>query len=141
MDGTAVTLGQVQYSLRNGAISQVNPGVFFYWNTVTASGQSTFTFTQTISPSFDSHYFTIASGSFVYDANCNKVTGATVSPGANGSVIVSFDAGSWTHTFFYGIKYSTGSVVGAATTPITYTYTFATQNVAGSTESILLTPK
>ena len=140
-DGTAVTLGQVQYSLRNGAISQVNPGVFFYWNTVTASGQSTFTITQTINPSFDSHYFTIASGSFVYDANCNKVTGATVSPGANGSVIVSFDAGSGTHTFFYGIKYSTGSVVGAATTPITYTYTFETQNVAGSTESILLTPK
>ena len=139
--GTAVTLGQIQYSLKNGAISQSNPGVFFYWNTVTASGQSTFTITQTINPSFDSHYFTLASGSFVYDANCNKVTGATVSPGANGSVIVSFNAGSGTHAFFYGIKYSTSSVVGAATTPITYTYTFETQNVAGSTESILLAPK
>jgi len=135
-DHNAATLGSVQYSVRNGQISQVNPGVLFYWVPVTDGG----TYTITQGTDFDSNYFTQAAGSFVYNSSCTKVD-ATIST-TGGTTTVTF---SGTGTFYIGIKYNTGSIVGASTADLpldgTATYTFETGGVPGSAASVELVPK
>jgi hypothetical protein len=131
-DGTAATLGSVQYSVKNAKISQVNPGVFFYWVPVTNGG--TYTITQTATPNFKK--FSQAAGSFVYNSSCAKVD-ATVST-ANGVTTVTF---SGTGTFYIGIKYDTGSVVGENNPGGTVHYDFTTGGVPGSTAGLDLVPK
>ena len=138
---TAGTLSTVQYSLKNGVINQTDPGVFFYWVTVTVSGAGaqTFTITQSINPTFDSHYFMPAAGSFAYDGSCNKLT--TIVTQSGNTTTVNFTAAA-AGTYFIGIKYSTRSIDGAAVTgQPTFTYTFTTTGVAGSDSSIALAPK
>jgi uncharacterized repeat protein (TIGR01451 family) len=137
--GTAGTLSRVDYSVKNGNISQVSPGVFFYWVTVTSSG--TYTIDQTITTGNFSTKFTVASGSAAYNSSCTKVSSTITQNSTTGAVTVTF-AGSGS-TFFIGIKYSTGSVVGhAAPSPgTTVHYDFSTQGVAGSTSGLDLKKK
>jgi len=82
-DGTAETLSTIQYSVKNGLIGQVNPGVFFYWVQVDASaGSNTFTIDQAITTNnFDSHFFGQASGSFAYDSGCTKINASISTAG------------------------------------------------------------
>jgi len=126
----------VQYSVKNDKISQVNPGVFFYWVPVTDGG--TYTITQTTD--FDENYFSQAAGSFVFNSSCTKVD-ATIST-TNGVTTVTF---SGTGTFFIGIKYDTGSIVGKSTGDLppggTAHYDFSTGGVPGSTAGFDLVPK
>jgi hypothetical protein len=132
--GTASTLPEIQYSVQGGTISQVNPGVFFYW--VQVSGPGPFTITQSVSPAMP--FFTQASGAFAFDANCTNISSAkaTYDP-ATGSVTVTGSG-----IAFIGIKYDTHSVVGSAPPAGgTATYTFALQGVPGSEASIKLVPK
>jgi hypothetical protein len=105
----------------------------------TASG-SPFTIVQTEPAAFN-HSFTIASGSFAYDSNCNKISGATITQAANGDVTVTLPSGS-SGTIFIGIKYNSKSVEGFTAPGVSpVTYSFSTNNVAGSTSTIdLVTP-
>jgi uncharacterized repeat protein (TIGR01451 family) len=126
--GTSGVLGQINYTApaAGGTIAQnVNPGVFFYWDKVTApAGTQTYTLTQSATPTPPA-LFAEAAGSGVFDANCSSVSGATVRPNADGSVTIQFNAGSG-GSFFIGIKYSAKSIAGAtvgAGDP-TFTYTF-----------------
>jgi hypothetical protein len=136
--GTAGTLSRVDYSVRNGNISQVSPGVFFYWVTVSSSG--TYTIDQTITTGNFSTLFTVASGSSAFNSSCTKVSTTITQNPTTGAVTVTF-AGSGS-TFYIGIKYSTGSVVGkAAPSPTTVHYDFSTVGVAGSTSGIDLKKK
>jgi hypothetical protein len=139
--GTAGTLSRVDYSVRNGNISQVSPGVFFYWVTVTAApGMNTFTINQTITTGNFSTFFTVASGSSAFTSTCTKVS-TGISQNSSGTVSVAFNAGTG-GTFIIGIKYSTGAVVGkAAPSPTTVHYDFSTAGVAGSTSGIDLKKK
>jgi hypothetical protein len=136
---TATTLGALHYAVRNGKVASVNPGVFFYWVKGTASG-SPFTIVQTEPAAFN-HSFTIASGSFAYDSNCNKISGATITQAANGDVTVTLPSGS-SGTIFIGIKYNSKSVEGFTAPGVSpVTYSFSTNTVAGSTSTIdLVTP-
>jgi hypothetical protein len=126
-------------------ISQVDPGVFFYWIKVTSgTGPQTFTITQSnagLPVVNTSRIFIVGAGSNAFDTNCNSL-GATVSQDPNtGAVTVKF-AGTG-GTVFLGIKYSTSNVVGE-TVPSSsedWTYTFATTGVTGSTSKIDLAPK
>ena len=141
-DGTATTLSTVQYSLKSGAISQVNPGVFFYWVEVNASaGSNTFTIDQAITTNnFDSHFFSQASGSFAYNSDCTKID-ATINT-ANGVTTITFNASS-AGTYIIGIKYDATSVVGfSAPSPgTTVHYTFTLTGFPSSTEGLDLTKK
>jgi hypothetical protein len=104
----------------------VSPGVFFYWNKVTiaAAGTYTFTINQTITTgNFDSHFFNIASGSFVYTNGCVKVSNATIAQSGN-TTTITFTASS-PGTYIIGVKYDSGSVKGfSAPSPTTVHYTF-----------------
>jgi hypothetical protein len=139
--GTAATLTQIQYALRNGKVSQVNPGVLFYWVKVTAgSGNQTITITQTISTA--SRPFLTASGSNAYKTNCSTVSGTKVTQSTGtGTVTVKFNAGTG-GTFFIGIKLSPSNVVGEnAPAPATVHYAFTTTGVTGSTNNVDLSKK
>ena len=141
-DGTATTLSTVQYSVKNGLVSQVNPGVFFYWVQVDASaGSNTFTIDQAITTgNFDSHFFSQAAGSFAYNSGCTKIS-ANIST-SNGVTTITFNASS-AGTFIIGIKYDATSVTGfAAPSPgTTVSYTFTLTGFPSSTEGLDLVKK
>jgi len=140
-DGKAAVLDTLNYSVKNNQISQVAPGVFFYWIQVTAAdGLDTFTIEQKITSGNFSTYFGMASGSAVFNASCTKVGSALISQ-SGAFTTISFD-GTTDATYFIGIKYDSGSVKGqTAPDPTTVHYTFETQGIAGSTEGLDLKKK
>jgi hypothetical protein len=139
--GQAPTLDTINYSVKNGVISQVDPGVFFYWVEVTAvAGSNTFTIDQSITSGNFNAYFLTASGSFAYTSNCTKVT-ANISQSTTGDVSVQFNAAS-AGTYVIGIKYSTANVKGAtAPSPSTVDYTFQVTGDASTLQGLQLKRK
>ncbi|MGE5248877.1 MAG: hypothetical protein ACM3QS_01585 [Bacteroidota bacterium] len=142
VSGAATTLSQLQYSVKNGLVSQVNPGVFFYWVEVDAvAGSNTYTIDQAITTgNFDSHFFSQASGSFAYAPDCTKI-GSTIST-SNGVTTITFNAGT-PGTYVIGIKYDAGSVVGftAPSPGTTVSYTFTLDGFQTSTKGLDLVKK
>jgi uncharacterized repeat protein (TIGR01451 family) len=140
-EGTATTLSELLYTTRNGQINSVAPGVFFYWIKVTAvAGGNTFTVNQSVTPAAYP-FFSQASGSFVFNSSCLKVSTQTIGT-SNGVTTINFTAPS-AGTYIIGIKYDSGSVKGFAP-PIGQTsahYDFSTGGVPGSTQGINLNPK
>jgi hypothetical protein len=140
--GTAQTLSSVQYTVKNGAILQENPGVFFYWVKVTApAGNNTFVVNQSITTGNFNTLFAIASGSNVYNSSCTNVHGTFTQSSINntsGTVTVTFNAAT-AGTYYIGVKFQTTSVTGkTAPTPSTVGYTYSTTGVPGSTSSLNL---
>jgi hypothetical protein len=130
-DGTSATLDTLNYSVKNGKINQVNPGVFFYW--VKVSGGGTYTIDQSITTGNFSTQFAMAAGSAVFDASCVKVGSATLTQ-SGGDVTVTF---SGSGDFYIGIKYDTGTVKNqTAPIPTTVHYEFTTSGVSGSTSGL-----
>jgi len=140
--GTAETLNTLHYSLKNGNINQVNPGVFFYWINVTAvAGSNTFTINQAITTgNFDSHFFHFTSGSAVYSSTCVKRASSISQTG--GVTTITFNASS-AGPYIIGVKYNAGSVkgFGAPTPGTTVHYTFEVPTVPGSLQAIDLNKK
>src|SRR5262249_16396795 len=144
---SAQTLSSLSYSVKNGAVNQVSPGVFFYWVKVTATaGTNTFNIVQTITSSNNNfnHFFNIASGSAVYNSTCNVVSrnitqtfSAAPPPSSTTSATFTGVAGQ---TFYIGIKYDSTSVKGfTAPSPNTQVdYSFSTTGVPASTSGISL---
>ena len=142
--GTAETLSSVQYSVKNGVISQVNPGVFLYWVKVTVpAGNNTFTITQTITTGNFSTFMDLANGgSNVFNSNCSSVSPTITQNPTTGTVTVTFNAPT-AGIYFIGIKYAANSVTGSpAPSPgTTVHYNFTTTGVPGSTSGLDLVPK
>ena len=116
-------------------IHNVNPGVLFYWVRVTVpAGNNTFTITQTITTGNFATFFGLASGSNVFDSNCNSV-GPTITQNGN-TTTVQWNAAA-AGTYFISIKYDPHSVVGQpAPSPTTVHYNLNTTGVPGSTSGI-----
>jgi hypothetical protein len=141
--GTADTLSSLGYSVKNGQISQVNPGVFFYWIRVTVpAGNNSFTITQTITTGNFNGLFDIASGSNVFDSNCNSLHPTFTQNPATGSVTAQWNAPT-AGTYFISIKYDASSVKGkpAPSPGTTVHYNFNTTGVPGSTSGLDLIKK
>jgi hypothetical protein len=136
--GVAQTLSSVNYSVQNGVVHNVNPGVFFYWVKVTApAGNNTFTIPETITTGNFSSLFDMASGSNVFDSGCNSVSPTITQNPTTKAVTVTFNAPT-AGTYFISIKYSANSVVGSpAPSPTTTVhYNFMTTGVPGSTSGL-----
>jgi hypothetical protein len=139
----AETLSELKYGVKSGKVNNVAPGVFFYWIKVTVPAGGTFPSAQsfTIQQSITStsnnfnHFFTTASGSFVYNSDCVKVRTQSVS--STGTV--TFTAPS-AGTYIIGVKYEAGSVKGfnAPSTNTTVDYRFEIPTVAGSAQALHL---
>ena len=142
-DGTSATLAALDYSVKNGTISQVAPGVFFYWIDVTATvtGPNTFVIDQNNDQATFNHFFNVASGSNVFTTNCTRVAGNTITQGTGlnaDKTTITFNGTIGTH-YIIGVKYDSGSVKGfSAPNPTTVNYTFETLGILGSTEGIAL---
>jgi hypothetical protein len=146
--GTAITLSTVEDDTKGMTISKViTPGQFLYWVNVqaTSGGPQSFTITQstTYNPSTGSPFFLLGGGTAVFDASCNSVAASTSGGTAdNPNVTVSFTAPS-AGSFDIGVKFMTHSIIGSSpastTSGFSYTYTFATVGVGGSTQTVSLT--
>ena len=137
-NGQAETLASLSYSVKNGQINQVAPGVFFYWLKVTVpAGNNVFTVTETITTGNFTTKFSLANGgNNVWNNSCNSLSN-TITQAANGTVTVSFNA-PVAGTYFISLKYDSGSVKGATAPAPTTTvhYKFTTIGVPGSTQGI-----
>ena len=134
--GTAATLSELNYSIKSGKVTAVNPGVFFYWIKVTAvAGANTFTITQTQDDAFP-HFFDQASGSFVFNSSCAKVGTQTITT-SGGVTTVVFTAPT-AGTYIIGIKYDSKSVQGFNAPAGDVGYTFSTGGVPGSSQGLTL---
>jgi hypothetical protein len=139
-NGTATTLGSLNYSVAGGKIkNNVTPGVFFYWVAVTApAGSNTFTITQTVTTGNSPGIFNFASGSSVFTSNCNSLSETITQNTTTGAVTVAFNAPT-AGTYIIGIKYDSKSIVGAtAPNPPTVNYAFETTGVSGSISGLNL---
>jgi hypothetical protein len=134
-DGTAQDLTTVNYKVRAGKISQADPGVFFYYTSVTVTAGQTVLIDQTASQSayiFPVQQAPATSQVIVYDNNCVKLNPQPTitilhSPTFDGVQITGLSAG----TFIISVKYSANGVVGrTAPNPTTVHYDFKTY-VAG----------
>ena len=137
-NGQAGTLASLSYSVKNGQINQVAPGVFFYWLKVTVpAGNNVFTITETITTGNFTRTFSLANGgNNVWNNSCNSISN-TITQAANGTVTVSFNA-PVAGTYFISLKYDSGSVKGGAAPAPTTTvhYDITTMGVPGSTDGI-----
>jgi hypothetical protein len=138
-NGTAETLLNLSYSVNNGKIkNNVTPGVFFYWVSVTVpAGNNNITITQTITTGNFTGLFNFASGSNVFNSNCNSVSDTITQNPTTGAVTVQFNAPT-AGTYIIGIKYDSKSIVGdpAPSPGTTVHYDFATTGVPGSTSGL-----
>ena len=137
-NNAAETLSSLNYSVKNGKINQINPGVFFYWVEVTVpAGNNTFSITQTITTSNFTGRLTMQSGSNVFDSNCNSLHPTITQNAMTGAVTAQFNAPAG-GTYFISIKYSGNSVVGnSAPSPgTTVHYDFNTTGAPGSTSGL-----
>ena len=137
-NNTAETLGSLNYSVKNGKINQVNPGVFFYWVKVTVpAGNNSLIVTQSITTSNFTSSFAMQSGSNVFDFNCNSLHPTITQNAVTGAVTVQFNAPAG-GTYFISIKYSGSSLSGELVPSPTTTvhYDFKTTGVPGSTSGL-----
>jgi hypothetical protein len=138
-NGTAETLLNLNYSVSGGKIkNNITPGVFFYWVSVTVpAGNNNVTITQTITTGNFTGKFDFASGSNVFNSNCNSVSDTITQNPTTGAVTVNFNAPT-AGTYIIGIKYDSKSIVGdpAPSPGTTVHYDFATTGVPGSTSGL-----
>lgn len=138
-NGTAETLSSVNYSVKNGVISQVAPGVFFYWVKVTVpAGNNNFTITETITTgNFNTPFALANGGNNVFNSNCTSLPETITQNPTTGTVTVQFNAPT-AGTYILSLKYNSGSVKGASAPSPTTTvhYDFNTTGVPGSTSGL-----
>ena len=118
MDGTApdFSSGDVNVVLRDGVISSISPGVFFYWTKVKAPSAA---FTIEVAQAKDNPAFPflpVLQGQVSpYDANCTRVaSGDETSPGQATIPITGATPGK---VYIVSVKYSLKALVGVAMPP------------------------
>ena len=111
----------VNYGVRDGVISTIAPGVFFYWSKITAP-RANFTIqiaqarTNTIFP-----FCEIQQGQIrIYDANCNPLgEGYETGPGQAAVDVTGATPGA---VFIVQVKYSLKNLIGTPMPPLTAMY-------------------
>jgi len=137
-NGTAATLSSLNYTVNNGKVKNVTPGVFFYWVKVTvAAGNQSFTITQTITTGNFTGLFDIQGGSSVFDSNCNSQHPTITQNTTTGAVTAQWNAPT-PGTYFIAIKFDSKSIVGdpAPSPGTTVHYDFMTTGVPLSTSGL-----
>ena len=114
-----VEINQVNYSVKGGKISQLDPGVFFYFTEITATGTSLVaTIEQTPPAGMDPFAIQNASNVRVFDSDCNAYSNFSISSLANGDVTVTINGTTAGDSYVISVKYETSSLKGD-TPPLT----------------------
>jgi hypothetical protein len=143
LNGTATTLGLINYAVSGGKISGDNPGVFFYYATITAvaNGAQTITITQETDQGGTTYLFHVQNDSVnqvnLYNASCNGIS-TTVNVSNPEAITVTLPSSATVgQVYVVSVKYSPKSIVGlAAPSPTTVNYFFdlyGAQSVATQT--------
>jgi len=139
LNGTAQTLGQVNYSVTGGKIGQgINPGVFFYYAQITTTvPNQVVTVTQSNNSTNNAALFGILNGqAWLWSGDCSsKIVGTVTGPNDSGATFTVPTPGN----YIIGIKYQTKSIAGTtAPVPADITYTFTSSLGATTTAKVLL---
>jgi hypothetical protein len=138
LNGTAAVLGQINYSVRGGVITQgINPGVFFYYAKITTTvPNQVVTVTQTNTSTNNARLFGILNGqAWLWSGDCSSKLIGTVINGGSGATFVVPVPGD----YIIGIKYQTKTIAGApAPVPADITYNFVSSLGASTAASVLL---
>jgi hypothetical protein len=154
--GTNDNLTQLVYGIKNGSISEVNPGQFFYYTEVTATQGDTITIDQTpsgpLTPAGVTRFAIRIKDIHVYDSDCNRLlritSGCNNPPGD-----CSFTApGPGTQTYIVRVRYEPSSLRGAdvclpsahvtASRPsVNYLFESEVNGVVQQNDSLVLNPK
>jgi uncharacterized repeat protein (TIGR01451 family) len=130
--GTAADLTQLLYGVKSGKINNVAPGVFFYYTTLKAPSTSLFTINiaQTKSATTTTiPFFGVQQNNQVslYNADCSTSNLGRVTV-TGGQVQIAITGATVGQNYIVGIKYDSGTVVGAQTpSPTTVHYDLATR--------------
>lgn len=146
--GNAPDLDELQYDVRRGNLSGVQPGVFFYFTKVEISSTVGTADEVTIGQSNDSgglfDEFKIKDAVVYFDPSCNPLP-KNSQPNCKGQTDCTFKIGQ-TGDFIIRVRYDSKSIAGAAVCPLpleTSNYVFSTFVNGGLTTSddIDLAPK
>ncbi|HEU5003404.1 MAG TPA: hypothetical protein VFW71_11590, partial [Actinomycetota bacterium] len=158
LNGTAPTLDSLRYQLKNGAINNVSPGVFFYYSAFHSVAGTTFpvTITQsnngpTLANGNPWPNFSALNGQIVlYDANCNVIKNPRVTVTNAGGVqttTVQVPATAPGQLWIIGIKFDPSSIKNtkppASNPSPTVVYSFSTiiNTVTAASGSLTLSGK
>lgn len=132
LTGDYASLDAVQYSTKRGAINQVNPGVFYYWASVTLPAGGGEVVSQSASDEW-ARWFSQAPGTQLFDTDCATVKNARV---ATVDGITSASGGGITAgTYYLAVKFSATSIVGSKPPSADPIYSFTSE--AGAPEAQL----
>jgi hypothetical protein len=136
--GSAPTLDQINYTVSGGKIAQgINPGVFFYWTTITTTvPNQVVTTSQTNTSTNNSALFKIHQDwQRLYTGNCSSwTTGTQIAGGTAASFTVATPG-----TYVIGIKYDVKSLAGTTPpVPANITFDFSTSLGGNTGASVLL---
>ena len=144
-------LTDAQYSVKGTSVNQVNPGVMFYYISITAPSASfTINVTQTNGKGWKPIPAQATNQIILYEANCSKSSKGSASfNSTTGTATISVTGATPGATYVVGIKYSLSGLAGqSVSSPFpTVVYSFATNfngvlpPIAGSQDTITLTPK
>ena len=121
-------MSTINYTVSNGKINQnVNPGVFFYFDEVPGSLKgTTVNIVQTQNDAGPLFSPSSVSQVFVFDANCNSISGVTANINNPADVTIGLPNVTPAGGFFVvAVKYSTKSIAGTTApniNPVTYTF-------------------
>ena len=134
--GNAQQLPGIFYTLLNGKITQnINPGVFFYFSTVTTTTANQVVNTSQETTNTTGAKFGIHQGqAWLWTSNCvTKIVGLQTGGGSTASFTVPIPG-----TYIIQIKYSPKSIVGTATpSPATSTYSFDTDGTINASVNLV----
>jgi uncharacterized repeat protein (TIGR01451 family) len=145
-------LASGDYSVKSGKVNQVNPGVMFYYISITAPSSSfTINVTQSnnASPVWKPIPVQATNQIILYNADCSKSnTGTSSVNTTNGTATITVSGATAGATYIVGVKYSLSGLSGQpVSSPFpTVTYSFATNFNGGSDlpssgDTIVLSPK
>ncbi len=124
----------VEYSVKSSLIKQVNPGVFFYYNDVTATGGSITIDVNQIPPTDYNIPMAIHQGQvLVYDENCSTYSNFSFTT-RNGDVHLMINGTTAGHDYIFSVKYTPANLVGLAppaTSPVTYDWQTEFNGISG----------
>jgi hypothetical protein len=152
--GTAGDISTLQYNVQGGKINSVSPGVFFYFDVVTAPAASfTVDVTQAITTAgIANTYLVPIQGQpsnqqlRVYNLDCSNASGVTASVSSNGQAHFAFAGATVGQKFVISVKYQPTQLSGLATpNPTSVHYDFSTFVNGGfvhkDTDGVTLSPK
>jgi uncharacterized repeat protein (TIGR01451 family) len=143
LSGTEIT--DVFYSLKGNKINSVSPGVFFYYNSVTAPSSGSFSVKIDQSTSGPVPLFGIQQNNqvLVYSDSCSRIQSGFSLTVSSGDATINFTSYTPGATYIVSVKYDTGTVKGYANPPASQEYFFKTvvDAVESGSDSLFLTKK